>query len=307
MDLTRLLYMDLDTGRLRSTSGSEGLEVSLLQLKSITNDIDKNGIYLNSDTLTYNLSIAGGSHRWTIDDNEMIFSVDEDGCFLTICGHKVWHAGNLEIGDLSGLEGRVGNLEAEIPSIYSSLGDKVNKENGVFVNAPSITVSGSQFEVLSTHTAYTKTAIDNRFFDLDVWKEWVETEISNWEAPDAEQLDATIIEDIGIGDLAYVVKSPENPDQLYVGKADPTDEDRMPVIGIVSMVEGDQCKIKRGGTITIPDLQAGDVYFVDRSGTLTNKPLNPESEEFIFSQEVGVAISDKKLLIDPKYVIKVKR
>lgn len=132
--------------------------------------------------------------------------------------------------------------------------------------------------------------------------------VSTWstepdpDPPDPEVVDPLLIKascDVSVvpGDIVVA----DNAAQLRVRKADPTSETGIPAIGVVESKESaTSCFVRVGGiTDVFSSLVPGKVYFLGRGGTITSTPLKPETDDFIFHQEIGVAVQHNQLLVAP--------
>lgn len=85
-------------------------------------------------------------------------------------------------------------------------------------------------------------------------------------------------------------------------KADCTEFQKVPAHGIVVEKTGENgCRVATFGTVKVPFLLTpGSKYYLSTNGQVSVTEPNPDENEFIFSQEIGVAITDSELILSLK-------
>lgn len=104
-----------------------------------------------------------------------------------------------------------------------------------------------------------------------------------------------------VGDFVYI-SSPKVADRDQVRKADPSDYDKLPAVGvIISKPSSTTCLVQwMGETPAIfSGLSAGELYFLGADAKLAEVPPAPVSKD-MFVQVVAVALSEDRAYVRPE-------
>lgn len=103
-----------------------------------------------------------------------------------------------------------------------------------------------------------------------------------------------------VGDFVFVVGAPvAGRDQVQ--RADPSDYDRMPAVGVITRKPtSTTCLVQWFGETPpiFTGLSAGEIYFVGYDSKIAEVPPTPVTTG-MFVQPIGVALSPDKLYVQP--------
>lgn len=118
-------------------------------------------------------------------------------------------------------------------------------------------------------------------------------------AVDVRAADCTVSE--GVGDFVFIVGNPVGG-RDQVRKADPSDYDRMPAVGVVILKPTTtSCLVQwLGETPPIfSGLSAGEIYFLGSDSKVAETPPLPSTSN-MFVQTIGVAAASDRLYVKPE-------
>lgn len=114
----------------------------------------------------------------------------------------------------------------------------------------------------------------------------------------------------GVGGLVYI-RTQKVDGKYVVETADPSDFSKMPAVAmIVHKFDDTTCLIKFRGVVSgvYAGLTPGEMLFVDETGLLTDEPPPPTvGDPFMFSQNVGTALSTDVIGLDPDLTLTRRR
>lgn len=114
----------------------------------------------------------------------------------------------------------------------------------------------------------------------------------------------------GIGAMVYI-RSALVGGKYQVETADPSDFGKMPAVGmIVQKSSATECFVQLRGQVVgvYAGLTPGEMLFVDDTGGLSDEPPEPTvPKPFKFAQNVGVALSNNIIGLDPDLTLTRRR